>query len=214
MHYYQFNVADYRKDTVHLSITEHYIYRQLIDWYYLDERPIPKKTQSVMRRLQLDTDGLSDLENVLNDFFELTDDGYIHHKIESEIEKFHRKAKTAKVNGKLGGRPKGAKGKPKKTQQVNLANPEETGSKPNQEPITINQEPKKRGFTPPSVSEVGQYISEKQYSVDAQNFVDFYTAKGWMVGSGKMKDWQAAVRTWQNREKKDNHAQPQGKYIN
>jgi hypothetical protein len=44
--------------------------------------------------------------------------------------------------------------------------------------------------------------------------VDFYTAKGWMVGSGKMKDWQAAVRTWQNREKKDNHAQPQGKYIN
>ena len=38
MHYYKFNIADYRKDTGHLSTIEHGIYRQLIDWYYLDEQ--------------------------------------------------------------------------------------------------------------------------------------------------------------------------------
>ena len=73
MHYYQFNIGDYRADTAHLSIIEHGIYRQLIDWYYLDEKPIPKETQVVMRRLRLGSDEQHYLTNVLNDFFVLTD---------------------------------------------------------------------------------------------------------------------------------------------
>ena len=59
MHYYQFNISDYRADTAHLNIIEHGIYRQLIDWYYLDEKPIPKETQVVMRRLCLGFDEVS-----------------------------------------------------------------------------------------------------------------------------------------------------------
>ena len=51
MHYYQFNIADYRKDTAHLSLLEHGVYRQLLDWYYISEEPIPKETQVVFRRL-------------------------------------------------------------------------------------------------------------------------------------------------------------------
>ena len=69
MHYYKFNISDYRKDTVHLTPIEHYIYRSLIDWYYLDELPIPKETQSVMRRLCLGIESVSLLQNVLNDLF-------------------------------------------------------------------------------------------------------------------------------------------------
>lgn len=58
-------------------------------------------------------------------------------------------------------------------------------------------------FTPPSVEEVQQYITAQGYTVNAANFVDFYAAKGWMIGKGKMKDWRAAVRTWQSREKQN-----------
>ena len=44
---------------------------------------------------------------------------------------------------------------------------------------------------------VRDYCIERNNSVDPQSFVDFYTAKGWMVGKNKMKDWKAAVRTWE-----------------
>ena len=36
-------------------------------------------------------------------------------------------------------------------------------------------------------------------AIDAQQFIDFYEAKGWMIGKNKMKDWRAAVRTWTHR---------------
>lgn len=56
-------------------------------------------------------------------------------------------------------------------------------------------------FTPPTVDDVKAYCSEHSYAVDAQRFVDYYTANGWMVGKNRMKDWQATVRTWASRDK-------------
>lgn len=58
-------------------------------------------------------------------------------------------------------------------------------------------------FTPPTVEEVESYCEEKGYIVSASNFVDFYEAKGWMIGKNKMKDWKAAVRTWVRRNKSE-----------
>lgn len=55
-------------------------------------------------------------------------------------------------------------------------------------------------FTPPTVEEVAAYCLERKNHVDPQRFVDFYAAKGWMVGKNRMKDWKAAVRTWEQRE--------------
>lgn len=55
-------------------------------------------------------------------------------------------------------------------------------------------------LAPPSVDEVQQYITAQGYAVNAANFVDFYASKGWRVGNNPMKDWKAAVRTWQRRE--------------
>lgn len=57
-----------------------------------------------------------------------------------------------------------------------------------------------RRFTPPSVEEVAAYCRERGNSVSPQRFVDFYAAKGWRVGSAAMKDWRAAVRTWEDRD--------------
>jgi uncharacterized protein YdaU (DUF1376 family) len=141
MHYYQFNIADYRKDTAHLNPTEHYIYRTLIDWYYLDEQLIPKETQSVMRRLRLVTeDEARLLKNVLSDFFCEESNGWRHKRIDADIEDFHCKCTKNKENGKKGGRPKSTP-EPDKTQSVILGNPIESESNPNQEPLTINHKP-------------------------------------------------------------------------
>lgn len=54
-------------------------------------------------------------------------------------------------------------------------------------------------FTPPSLEEVKNYCKERKNEINAQNFIDFYSAKGWMIGKNKMKDWRAAVRTWEAR---------------
>lgn len=60
-------------------------------------------------------------------------------------------------------------------------------------------------FVPPTIDEVCQYCFERGNHVDPQRFVDYYTSNGWMVGKNKMKDWKAAVRTWEQKDK------PQGR---
>jgi hypothetical protein len=63
---------------------------------------------------------------------------------------------------------------------------------------------KARRFIPPSVEEVEQYCIERNNNIDAQSFIDFYESKGWMIGKNKMKDWKAAVRTWERSRKQEN----------
>jgi hypothetical protein len=55
-------------------------------------------------------------------------------------------------------------------------------------------------FTPPTLEEVKAYCEERHNHIDAERFIDFYQAKGWMVGKNKMKDWKACIRTWEKRE--------------
>ena len=52
-------------------------------------------------------------------------------------------------------------------------------------------------FTPPTLAEVKAYCEERGNNVDPERFIDFYESKGWMIGKNKMKDWKAAVRTWE-----------------
>lgn len=58
-----------------------------------------------------------------------------------------------------------------------------------------------RNQIPPTREMVEAYIAENGYNVDAENFMNFYDSKGWLVGKSKMKDWQAAVRNWHSRNK-------------
>ena len=57
-------------------------------------------------------------------------------------------------------------------------------------------------FVPPTVEEVKAYCDERNNKVDPDRFVDFYSSKGWMIGKNKMKDWKAAVRTWEKDNRK------------
>lgn len=61
---------------------------------------------------------------------------------------------------------------------------------------------KQSRFVKPTLEEVEAYIAEKGYCVNAQLFIDYYTSNGWKVGRNPMKDWKAAVRTWETKERK------------
>lgn len=66
-----------------------------------------------------------------------------------------------------------------------------------------NAYPRKRNsFRPPSLEEVMGYCNSRQSAVNPAGFFDYYTSNGWRVGKNPMKDWKAAVRTWERGEVK------------
>ena len=55
-------------------------------------------------------------------------------------------------------------------------------------------------MSPPTQAEIGAYVREAKLAMDPQEFVDYYTANGWKIGSHTMKDWRAAARNWARKE--------------
>lgn len=118
------------------------------------------------------------------------------------------KAEKLRQNGLKGGRP------------VTKDNQEEANeSKNNQSKANESHKEKKRNnkekerneketinivsltrFVPPTEDEVALYCVERRNHVNAQKFVDYYSSNGWKVGRNPMKDWKAAVRTWEKSE--------------
>jgi uncharacterized protein YdaU (DUF1376 family) len=199
MHYYKFNIADYRKDTGHLSTIEHGIYRQLIDWYYLDEQPIPEETQVVIRRLRLGSEEVKFLQNVLSDFFVLGKTGYKHKRIEVEIKDYQEQVEKNKNNGKLGGRPK-------KTQSVISGLPDESQNNPNHKPLTINHKPikeKATGVAPPegvsdSVWQEFKSLRKAKRAPITQRAIDAISSEAQKIGWTLEKALEeCVVRGWQ-----------------
>lgn len=54
-----------------------------------------------------------------------------------------------------------------------------------------------KNFVVPSLEEIKEYCEARNNLVDFNRFYDFYQSKGWMIGKNKMKDWKAAIRTWE-----------------
>lgn len=97
MHYYQFNIGDYRKDTGHLSLLEHGIYRMLLDTYYLNEAPLDLDKKTLMRtHCVRSADEVQAFENVLADFFEATKGGYFHKGCNKEMQRIYEKSEKAR----------------------------------------------------------------------------------------------------------------------
>ena len=116
--------------------------------------------------------------------------------------------------GKKGGAPKGNKNanKGKTTTKQPQENPtaveittpnnnvnNNLNNNDNSNDNVLNKRETKR-FSKPTIEEIETYISENSYSISAKTFYDYYEANGWMVGRNKMKDWKAAVRSWNSKE--------------
>lgn len=85
------------------------------------------------------------------------------------------------------------------TLSCNAPKEEKRGEEIRREKEEIKIKEKKR-FTPPNIEEVTVYCKERENNIDPKRFIDHYTSNGWMVGKNPMKDWKAAVRTWENRQ--------------
>lgn len=83
----------------------------------------------------------------------------------------------------------------------------ETDTEEDNKRVYKADKPPRSRFTPPTLAEVQSYVSERHSPVDPQEFIDFYEAKGWMVGKTPMKDWKAACR---NAEKWDRWSKAAG----
>lgn len=125
---------------------------------------------------------------------------YLFPAFKQQIDRANDISETKAANGSKGG----------KQTQANASKPKQTQAKPseeeecNKEKEEENDKEKNKKescrFLPPSVDEVKAYCRERGNRVDAEQFVDFYSSKGWRVGSQPMRDWKASVRTWEKRD--------------
>ena len=136
MHYYQFNIGDYVSHTRHLSPIEDIAYRRLLDAYYLNERPLNSGLTSVARQIGL-RDYEQEVKIVLDEFFNLTEDGWINTRADKEIAHFKGKIQQASKAGKASAERR--------------SNARSTDVQPtnNQEPITNNHKPKNTNTVAP-----------------------------------------------------------------
>ena len=143
MHYYKFNIADWNLGTAHLTLEEEATYLRLVNLYYDSQSPIPVDTKPVIRRLRLGSNKTL-IDQILTEFFELTDNGWTHKKCDELLKDYRKTLKKNKVNGAKGGRPR-ADAACSVTQSepsgLVVGYQMDPSGNPNQEPLTTNQEP-------------------------------------------------------------------------
>jgi len=134
----------------------------------------------------------------------------IKNSLDRNGEQYAAKVQARIEAGRKGGVAKQANASFATTCQANLANVAVPVPVPVNVPVPVPvnvhgnviksksvDKPHTPAFTPPTIFEVKAYCIERENSVSAEKFIDFYTSKGWVVGKTKMKDWHAAVRTWE-----------------
>ncbi len=72
---------------------------------------------------------------------------------------------------------------------------------------------KVKRFVKPTVVDIAEYCIERNNSVDAEKFYDYYSSNGWKVGKNPMKDWKASVRTWEKNTTQENEKVSQPKKV-
>ena len=129
MHYYKFNIGDFDKSTRHLSIIERGLFRDILDLYVKDEKPITDNLKKLERLLCIKTKAEKEaLQNILDDFFVLTDDGYYSEYCQSILNDTTDRVEASRENGKKGGRPS----KQSQNETKDNGNQDESQSKPSE----------------------------------------------------------------------------------
>jgi uncharacterized protein YdaU (DUF1376 family) len=197
MHYYQFNIGDYRRDTAHLSHLEHGIYRSLIDTYMLEESPLSGDMKELERKHLIRTaNEKKALRNVLKDFFKFDNSMFLHSRCDEDIISYRDKSLKASKSAKK-----------RWEKDANAVRTHSEGNA-NHKPLTINHKPLtniKKGFIKPSLTELVDAFAGKVTDSGHQAglFLCHYESNGWKVGKNPMKSWQHAVTNWISRSKQN-----------
>jgi uncharacterized protein YdaU (DUF1376 family) len=195
MHYYQFNIGDYQSHTSHLSEIEDLVYRRLLDWYYLHEIPIPLDESEVSRQIRMRSHTES-IAIVLQEYFERTDDGWIHHRANKEIAKAGDKSEKASASAKARWSKKDANA---------LQTQSESNATHNTLPITQDTKPNKENKKGSRLSQdwflsksMGEWATQERPDIDvrqvAEQFKDYWIAQPGQ--KGVKLDWDATWRNW------------------
>jgi len=99
MHYYQLNIGDYKSHTNHLDLMEDLAYRRLLDLYYLHERPLNNGISVVARQIGMREYEVQ-VQTVLEEFFNLTENGWTNARADREIQHYQGKIEQASRAGK------------------------------------------------------------------------------------------------------------------
>jgi uncharacterized protein YdaU (DUF1376 family) len=96
MNYYPFHLGDYTSHTAHLDPLEDLAYRRMLDLYYMREGPLPSDWREIARLIRMRDNG-AEIEAVLSEFFNLTDEGWSHARCERELAAYKRMSEGGKV---------------------------------------------------------------------------------------------------------------------
>jgi uncharacterized protein YdaU (DUF1376 family) len=149
VNFYKHHIGDYDQATRHLSFVEDAAYSRLIRKYYAEEAPLPKDLKKILRLIGARTkEEKAAVEVVLEEFFELGEDGYHNSRCDRELEAKQAKAELNRQVGKLGGRPKKSETQKEPTNNPNGYETEtitvsEKTLASNQKPVTNNQKEEK-----------------------------------------------------------------------
>lgn len=128
---------------------------------------------------------------LLENFDELPEkEDIVYEMIASNIRRYREQSKISSEMGKKRWEPRG--------------NPKGSLMVPNatiQEKTKQNKTKQEKNNIIPSLQEVIDYCNERNNGIDANAWYDFYSSKGWVIGKSPMKDWKAAVRTWERKNK-------------
>ena len=197
MHYYQFNIKDYKSHTGHLEPLEDLAYRRLLDWCYLHERPLPLDETEIARQIGMRSH-TECIATVLCEFFTWTDEGYISERVQREIDAVNRKSESARTS---------AKARWNKSLDAN-ALPTQSEGNATHNPLPITQDPvRKRGtrLDPlyPFPPEWAEFCKEKRPDLVPrevfESFRDYWIAKAGQAGV--KLDWDATWRNWVRSQK-------------
>lgn len=155
MHYYQFNIGDYASHTRHLSLLEDLAYRKLLDHYYLHEQPLNACVTSVARLIGM-REYQTEVEAVLQEFFTLTEEGWIQTRADKEISHYKAKIQQASNAGKAS------------AQRRSNARSTDVQPNNNQEPVTNKHKP----------------VKNKNSVATPDGFTEFWLAYPKKVGKG------------------------------
>lgn len=205
MHYYAHNMKSFNSATRHLSRLARHFYRDMIELYYEDEGPLPKDLDLVCRRIRAKTKSeITLVEQVLKEFFVLTEEGWENADCEERLRDFLEVKKSRSKAGKVSQQVQAEKRKGIKvvTEDVDEHVLNKSGTEleltNNHKPIPNNNSAR---FARPTLEEVRNYCEERNNGINAEEFVNFYESKGWKIGKAPMKNWKSAVTTWELRRK-------------
>ena len=193
--YMKLYIGDYLGDTQHLSCLEHGAYLLLIMAYWQNKGPLPYNPKLLRRYTRTDSNQWRKCsENVLK-MFQLENDLLIHHRIEKELNK--REQVSTASRDAINTRWHGCN-----TDVIRANNGRNTTPIVHSPESIVREDNTKRApkspFVKPNLKEVHEYCQEREKGVNPEAWLAHYESNGWRVGKNPMKDWKAAVRTWEH----------------